>query len=290
MAEYKNKLRYEGIVMSEKGGRSSNEDKFTQSRVCGSEFKYVIITDGVGNSELSELAAETANENISRKINSEISNIISNEKVLYDIIYNDLIKFIDDTIRSANDEILHNNEQAKEKRGGQTTIDVCMLYKDHLAVSHVGDGRVYLLDETGNLALITRDENAAWMEKEEGKLIPSEITKVHPLSKNLMNALGASRNLPKIQCYCLPVIDYSRILIATDGLYRCLTDNEIREILVKDLPAKSIMQELFDRAKNPVGIVKLFAEKNKVSEEVARIMLRQDNRTAALIKIIHGGR
>lgn len=273
-------VKYDGAFQHQKGSRHVNEDIFACPKIQEDEQKYFILTDGVGSSELSKEAAKTATNTIANRIKAEIKNLTSDDQI---------IKLIDESIQQANTKVLAYNKKVKEEGGrgrGQTTIDVCVIYNDSLYIGHVGDGRVYVMHETGDLELITKDENAAWLEPEKGQSTPPEITKVHPLSKNLLNAIGESDDL-KIKRYVYPLDRISTILVATDGLYRCLTDEEIRAIFIenKNLSAKEVLKKLFAKAENPEGIVPIFMKQNKVVDELARIQLGQDNRTAILYTI-----
>lgn len=268
-------VKHRGAMRSEYGGKLANEDNCKTSQ---KGLLYFILTDGVGASESSRFAAKMAANFASEKLDAEVINVKSETE---------LIQLLDNSAQYANKEIIKHNYKEKENGEvpGYTTIDIWALYKKTFHGLHVGDARLYVLDKQKHMKLITQDENASWLPIKKDKHTPPEITKAHPLSKNLINMLGKETPL-KIKKYAIPLEQLSKVLAATDGLYRCLTDDEIRDILVKDLAPADTLKELFDKARNPDKIIPIFLEQNDITDkEVAKAMLRHDNRTAVLFNI-----
>ena len=79
------------------------------------------------------------------------------------------------------------------------------------------------------------------------------------------------------------------VFAATDGLYTCLTDEEIQNVLTKyEQPALAI-NKMFKIAREPKGIIPIFMDYNNVSNEKrARKILTKDDLTGIVIRIVEG--
>jgi len=83
--------------------------------------------------------------------------------------------------------------------------------------------------------------------------------------------------------------DIRTILAATDGLYCSFTDKELEEVLKGGKTPNKIIEELFIRAKHPVGIIPVYQEYCKreenrdVEDDIVREELTDDNLTAIVL-------
>lgn len=281
-------MRYklEGAVCKEKGMQENYEDEAAIGRaktiINGKAYAvdFFAIADGVGSSKFSALAAQTAVSLMHKQIKAEMNKIKTGH-----VLTSSLERFI----HSTNKKII---KKMKNLDGsGSTTIDAGIFFNRHLYLAHVGDNRAYVLRKTGELELITKDENLAWMDKTDGALLPSEQTKVHPTSKNLMNMLGRYDNFILKQMIIYPLEQAQAILIATDGLYKSVSDNKIKEKLqsISDTASRQVLEkalsELVNESMNPVEMKRIYVEVNGGSEEMAENRLKKDNRTVIIYQV-----
>lgn len=110
--------------------------------------------------------------------------------------------------------------------------------------AHVGDSRLYLLRQgSGQLEQLTQDHSYVEDLVREGT-ITREEAKNHPQRNMLTRAVGAMENLV-VDTGELAVTNGDTLLLATDGLMKHMTDEEIARQLCqgKDDPAHSLVEQ-----------------------------------------------
>lgn len=281
MMQYK----FDCVVGKEIGSQEHYEDAVAvgkaRTMLRGKEYfaDYFAIADGVGSTRFGALAAQTAAGSIQKQILTEMNKIKT-----WPVLVSSLERFM----HTANRKVMHTIKNIGGS--GSTTLDAGIFFKNNLYLAHVGDNRAYILRKTGELELITKDENFAWLDKTEGMLVPREETKIHPTSKNLLNMLGRYDDLLLEQIIVYPLENVQAILIATDGLYKSHTDAEICEKLgaIKNNSPREIMEktlsELTDNSMISIKMVQAYAQLNGIDEETAAAVLKKDNRTGIIYK------
>ena len=113
-------------------------------------------------------------------------------------------------------------------KGMGTTITVCIVFKMQMVVFHIGDSRVYTINEKG-IAQITKDHSLVQKLVDEGKITKEEAA-VHPNRNILLKALGSNEKLiPDVKEIVLK--KPTKVLMCTDGLTSIVKDSEIEEIV-----------------------------------------------------------
>jgi serine/threonine protein phosphatase PrpC len=105
----------------------------------------------------------------------------------------------------------------------RTTIDICLISRGKLFVAHAGDGRIYLLDKENNLDLLTEDQVSGG---------------------GITCLLGCTEKMSGHKLYEKDLSNYSRILIATDGIYKPLNDNKIRSLLAAGTTVEDTLKKI----------------------------------------------
>ena len=152
-----------------------------------------------------------------------------------------------ESIKSANNKIL-NIAKSDNKIPDLGTTCVTVFFNNNnlnnnnnnnnnnLYIANVGDSRAYLISEN-KIKQITNDHSVVNELLMQGKITSDEAEKSN--NKNIITrALGYSNSTPDYYEINIKIKD--KILICTDGLTNCLTNNEIYEILNKNLPEKAI--------------------------------------------------
>ena len=130
-------------------------------------------------------------------------------------------------------------------RGMGTTVSALLFLEDHIALAHVGDSRIYRLRD-GCLTLLTRDETLRARLLQRGLISPRQAVG-HPSGHVLLQAVGATPRLRRIQSRVEELAGGDRYLVCTDGLSDCVNDDEIRGILVSN-PIETVCENLVNRA------------------------------------------
>ena len=150
--------------------------------------------------------------------------------------------------RVIKDALLQTNSQLEKGSAGRTTIDMILLSSSELYLAHLGDSRVYFINDDNSLQQVTKDEgggpdgptNYLGRTYAEG----SSIHITDRVEKCILKPYEAGLVKPKF------------ILLATDGLTSRVTDEEIETKLSQlgkySNPAQ-LLDELEQMMRYPVG-------------------------------------
>ena len=131
-----------------------------------------------------------------------------------------------------------------------TTIILGYIYKNKLVMCNVGDSRLYSYSKD-ELEQLSEDQTYVQFLYKTGK-IKKEDMKIHPKRNVLMNALGTYPSL-SIATRIFNQLP-KNLMICSDGLYNMIEDDEMIEILNKDVTVKEKVQLLIEKANSNGGI------------------------------------
>ena len=141
------------------------------------------------------------------------------------------------------------NERGSEDsalRGmGSTLTGVRSCGRD-LLIMHVGDSRAYL-SRAGRLERLTRDHTYAQMLVDAGQLSASDAT-TSRFRHMLVNVLGGTAEDVEVDVDLLRLENGDRLLLCTDGLTDCVTDDTIAATLAGSLPSQAVCERLLELA------------------------------------------
>lgn len=207
--------------------RKENEDTIAGHQNNQNDF-IMIVADGMGGHNAGEVASKIACEIIGNKFMELV------EKVDYQ-------KFLKDAIYQANKEIYKQSLLNNEYQKMGTTLSAVIYSENKIFTGHVGDSRIYFLNEE-KIYQITKDHTLIQAMIDSYTLNEKEAS--YSRYKNvLIQALGTSKKIAiEIQEIKLPI--YYTILICSDGLTGRVNDDTIFNIFTKEL----ILEERLDEA------------------------------------------
>lgn len=124
-----------------------------------------------------------------------------------------------------------------------TTIVSALIFEDYLYILNVGDSRAYMKNSFG-FKQVSRDHSLVNDLLLSGT-ITEEEAKNYGRKNVITKSLGAEDNVePDITS--LEINKGDIVLLCTDGLNSLVTDNEIEEIISKDLSLEERVFELID--------------------------------------------
>lgn len=127
-----------------------------------------------------------------------------------------------------------------------TTLSLGIVVWPWLYVVQVGDSRCYVLERSGVLRQVTRDQTVAEALVDQGVMSKAQAGQ-SPLSHVLASAIGAEEALPVVSR-----VDVRRrgtvIMVCTDGLTKHVSDTEIAEALRGMSSAEQACRTLCERA------------------------------------------
>jgi protein phosphatase len=155
-----------------------------------------------------------------------------------------------DSLVNAHREILRMAKGSRHYEGMGCTMVVAFIRHNILHLGHVGDARAYVCNDTG-IKLLTEDHSFVMELVKKGKMTMEEA-RLSPLKNRLNQAIGASVDIkPDYRIYELEEND--RILLCSDGLWDMLTDEQMQQAVMQELPPKNICDKLIDMANKAGG-------------------------------------
>jgi protein phosphatase len=143
----------------------------------------------------------------------------------------------------AHETLLELDEQGVQG-SAVTTLTMFIAIWPRAFVVHAGDSRAYRLRD-GTLTQLTTDQTMAQAMIDSGAMT-RDIAEASPLKHVLVSALGSSQVDPQVSVQTIERTDVT--LLCTDGLTKHVTDDEIREHLLRSDSCESICQSLIDLA------------------------------------------
>lgn len=188
--------------------RSKNEDYyFVRKR----PFPLFIVADGVGGERGGEIASELASEYIASIL---IKKVQESDNPDYSLI-------IQEAFKETNLYVRYASTKDRRTYGMCTTLTLGFIIQETLYVGHVGDSGAYIF-RNGEEINLTRPHTVAY-----GMGIESDN---HPLSHVLTRVVGQKDPL-EVDINVTKLQKGDLILMATDGLFKYSSLNEIKTVL-----------------------------------------------------------
>ena len=176
--------------------------------------------------------------NIIKKTFVENRDILINGKNIKDVIYK--------AIKKANKDIYKKSLDFEEYKGMGTTVSLCYIFKDYVFIGHVGDSRIYRI-ENDNILQVTEDHSLVNELIKKGEITKEEAYN-HPQKNMITRAVGTSYDL-EIDIEEFKYKKDNKLLLCTDGVFNMLHDYDILEIIKKNVFIADAIDELVNRAK-----------------------------------------
>ncbi len=205
--------------------RPNNEDSFLELNKKG----VFAVADGVGGAQAGDVASQMAMEILGEAFN----NVKPNEDA------EELMRL---AIERANAAIYQMAEELPQLSTMATTIVALHLSGNIGTIGHVGDSRLYRLDESGNLYRETLDHSVVEEEVRAGRMTVSQAAN-HPSRNVISRALGADSSV-EVEMKTIMFEPNTIFLVCSDGITRHIDDFEIRELLMSDESSSQICQKM----------------------------------------------
>jgi serine/threonine protein phosphatase PrpC/TolA-binding protein len=203
--------------------RPVNQDRF----LALPERGLFAVFDGVGGQRAGEVASQTAAETI--------------EEALAQPGPSASDQLIRRAIQFANRDIFEMAESDPAYKTMATTVALVHITGDCATVAHVGDSRVYRLEE-GHFYRETIDHTDLNDDIRAGRV--SESQAEGQKDRNVINrALGVEAAVD-VEISSVHVRDGARFLLCSDGIYRHLADEEIAQVLAQNKDPQRAADEL----------------------------------------------
>lgn len=205
--------------------RPVNQDRF----LAIPEMGLFAVFDGVGGQRAGEVASQTAAETIEEALTHHSTNSSSS------------VELIRRAIEFANRDIFELAESDPAYKTMATTIALIHIDDRRVTVAHVGDSRVYRLED-GYFHRETVDHTDLNDDIRAGRIVREQAPDL--ASRNVINrALGVESKV-EVETKSITVRDGARFLLCSDGIYRHMSDEEIARVLAENKDPQRAADEL----------------------------------------------
>jgi len=200
--------------------RKTNEDSFLTLHLPGSADALLAVADGVGGRKAGDIASEMAVKTLLRA------------RLMHARQCRDADSYglkMREAIQSANHFLFKLNHQfGNPQFATGTTLTVLVLMNSGGLVFNVGDSRCYRL-RRNRLEALTHDDTWAQKLADQKKLSCADVSH-HPLSNTLYRCIGSApsvdTSMKRVNCN-----PRDRFLVATDGIWKVLSPDQIQLVL-----------------------------------------------------------
>lgn len=196
--------------------RNSNQDAFIAGQLA-ENITFAIVCDGMGGANAGNIASEIAVKTVSEYLYNSFRD---------NMTLNDFERTLKNAISSANLLIFNKAVKDEALKGMGTTIVAAIVKDNDAIIAHVGDSRIYLLND--EIKQLTKDHSIVQTLIENGEISPDDA-KHHPRKNVITRALGVEAEV---------VADFDELtlntndtlLLCTDGLTNYVPEANIYEI------------------------------------------------------------
>ncbi len=191
--------------------RKSNQD----SGYAG--YNFFFVADGMGGHAGGDIASAMVSQAVASADQSYESPL-------------DAIRSVDKALVAANEKLTKTVADHQELRGMGTTFSGLMVVDDKIALSHIGDSRIYRVSD-GKLKQISKDHTFVQRLVDTGRITEEEAL-VHPRRNVLMRVLGDVEIELEIDSEVHDAVAGDRWLLCSDGLSGFVEESVISQILL----------------------------------------------------------
>ncbi|SHF31916.1 MULTISPECIES: Stp1/IreP family PP2C-type Ser/Thr phosphatase [Caloramator] len=196
-------------------------------------YSLMIVADGMGGHNGGEVASEIASTTIKEYIFNNFSKT------------EDKLELVRDAIVYANSVVYKISKENDNLRGMGTTITCCLLLDKRAIIGHVGDSRAYRITDD-YIIKVTEDHSFVQQLINKGTITKEEAVN-HPQKNLITRAIGVDEYV-MVDIVDFELKDNEIILLCTDGLTNYISEEEIKEIVLKEKdPIKTLIDTANER-------------------------------------------
>lgn len=240
--------------------RTRNEDSiFVSNTSVGILPNLLIVADGMGGHKAGEVASRLA-------INSFCDYVKSHEEIEVRT-REDITILLKLGIRHANQVIFEKSQTDESYAGMGTTLTVATVIEDIVYLAHVGDTRLYLINDR-SIFQATTDHSLVQEMLDQGFIAENEIH-AHPQRHIITRAVGTYAKV-KVDTLIYDLSKVKYILLCSDGLTSMLTNEEMHTIIeAQEGNLEQMVNKLIEAANAKGGvdnIAVVIAKKQEVNK------------------------
>jgi serine/threonine protein phosphatase PrpC len=193
--------------------RKNNEDRYL------SAGRLAAVADGMGGHRAGEVASAIAMEELAALEHAGPWHTPADAGEALRVVF-----------LAANRRIRETAAKDSDLDGMGTTLVALLEDGDSVHLANVGDSRAYLL-RNGELSQVTVDHTLVQELIDEGRLRPEEAER-HPQRSIITRALGVESDV-EVDLFTYKLLSGDRLLLCTDGLSGVVSEQRIRNVLLR---------------------------------------------------------
>lgn len=226
--------------------REVNEDSLT----IDEEIGLIVVADGMGGHNAGEVASSIA----VNEIRSLARKMLAGDKIIVPEGGTPNLsprgRQLECFVKAANSVIFRKGREVSKEYGMGTTVVAVLADGQGMTVAHVGDSRLYLFRK-GALTQLTADHSLVGDQVRKGLLTPDEAAR-STLQNILTRALGTEEEV-QVDVADHPLFEGDVLLLASDGLTKEVTEDEVRRVLAEGRPPNAFVEQLVNMARDGGG-------------------------------------
>ena len=224
--------------------RTSNEDAFfVSTNPRGPLPNMYIVADGMGGHKAGDYASNSAIRYLCEFIDDHSSVTLGSG--------DDIAQFLKRAVNHANYQVFKQSSSKPEYHGMGTTLTILTIVNDILYTAHVGDSRLYIVNDE-LIRQVTKDHSLVQEMVAKGYISNSEAKK-HPKRHVITRAVGTYEKV-KVDIFSSDLDNVKYIFLCSDGVTTMLSDGEIHSIIIGDDTLEQKVDELIMFANERGGI------------------------------------
>jgi len=226
-----------GYSFHQLGQRNNQEDsRFPDKNISQPGQQFFVVCDGVGGSEMGELASSIVAKHFGKKLSKmNFNEEFTDEKML---------EVLDDAY------IALDNAATDENRDMGTTLTMVCFHVKGCVMAHIGDSRIYQIRPNEGVVYRSDDHSLVNQMVHLGQITPEEAIN-HPHNNVITRCMGPTnddqrRSMATVfRTSNVKAGDY--LVLCSDGVLSCITDDELIDLLGSDLSDEAKVAEMARR-------------------------------------------
>ncbi len=254
--------------------RENNEDNFA----ADPELGLLLVADGMGGHNSGEVASELATKTIldcARRMLGGAKSLVPESGAAGLSPRGRQLEYL---VKAANTMIYEKGPAVPKDAGMGTTVVAAMLDARSLTVAHVGDSRLYVW-RSGQLTQLTEDHSLVGEQVKRGQITAAEAARSN-LQNILTRALGVEGDV-RVDVADHPLFPGDLVLLATDGLAKMVSDDEVARTISAEAAPRAIVDALIAKARAAGGV-------DNVTVVAARVPAREDGGVRRMVARLFG--
>ncbi len=205
-------MQIDFFELTHQGARTSNQDAYAHT--IAEDFCFFVVADGLGGHFRGDIASSQYTQALNTLLPKHIQTLKASP-------IDGMAELMLQAWKVMSAQVMKQYHHIDS----QTTIAVLWFDDKNLITAHVGDSRIYLLNQEG-IMWRTPDHTPVQMEFEQGKITEEDFNH-HPLQNRLLRTVNLYEP-PEAEIYLHPrPVKGDTLLLCSDGFWNFLTRNDI---------------------------------------------------------------